>query len=74
MNLGGYCALRKTAREGMVRLLGLSLIVIAPIVLTAAQGGSVMGRLVPVSDFPELPTSMPKTSPIADAKSLKSKG
>lgn len=58
MNLGGYCALRKAAREGMVRFLCLSLIVMAPIVLIAAQGGSVMGRLAPVGDFPELPTGI----------------
>jgi hypothetical protein len=58
MNLGGHHALRKAARGLMVRLLRLSLIVIAPIVLIAAQGGRVIGRLAPVSDFPELPTGI----------------
>ena len=58
MNLGGYSALRKTVREGMVRLFGLSLNVIAPIVLITAQGGRVIGRLAAVSDFPELPTEI----------------
>jgi hypothetical protein len=58
MNLGGYHALRRPARGLMARLLSLSLILIAPIVLIAAQGGRVIGRLAPVTDFPDLPTGI----------------
>jgi hypothetical protein len=42
----------------MVRPLCLSLTVIAPIMLIASQGSRVIGRLAPVSDFPELPTEI----------------
>jgi hypothetical protein len=58
MNVGGYDVLRETAGGLMLRLLGLSLIVMAAIVLIAAQGRSVVGRLAPVGDFPELPTGI----------------
>lgn len=57
MNLAGYTVLRKAAR-GLAGLLGLSLIGILTTVLVAAQGGRVIGRLAPGSDFPDLPTSI----------------